>query len=67
MQKNYYLKWEILDRTKKKLKNNKTSNLCSLEKNKIEKINKESSLNKSKKDSNPVFTTKDVLKKNKKY
>ena len=61
MQKNYHLKWEILDRTKRKLKNNKTSNLCSLEKNKIEKNNKDLSLNKSKKDSNPVFTTKIVF------
>ena len=50
---NYNLRWEILCRTKTKPKNNKTCHLCSLEKYEIEKIKKESSLNKRKERQQP--------------
>ena len=64
--KNYNLKWEILCRTKTKPKNNKTHRLCSLENYEIEKIKKELSLIKEKKDSKPVSTTKTCILKEQK-
>ena len=56
----------MLCRTKTKPKNNKTFHLCSLEKYETEKIKKESSQNKRKKDSNLASTTKIFISKEQK-
>ena len=57
---NYNLRWEILCRTKTKPKNNKTCHLCSLEKYEIEKIKKESSLNKRKERQQPCLHNQNI-------
>ena len=57
---NYNLRWEILCRTKTKPKDNKTCHLCSLEKYEIEKIKKESSLNKRKERQQPCLHNQSI-------
>ena len=64
--KDYNLKWETLCRTKTKPRNNKTCHLCCLEKYEIEKIKKDLSLLKEKKDINPASIVKKCILKEQK-
>ena len=63
----FNLKWEILCRTKIKLKNNKAYNLCSLEKHKIEILKKKLSLNKRKERQQPCLYYQNIYLKEQKY